>query len=454
MKLTVTSKMLDARHIGLSAKCHLHVHEGTIRSSKTVTAIEEFMDALHDSQEELHLIAAADLDAIRDNILESDLGLLKLYKEARLKKGTIGGYFVEVNSFVNQDGKHVPRIKKIILAGYTNTDKWKKILGKTIGTILVDEVNIASEQFIDECFARQASVDNPLMIWTLNGDAPTHFIYTKYINKCRIVGEAPASIRADMDKVLKTKGWWYQHWTMKDNPIMTAEKIERASNIYPIGSYYHTIKVLGERGVPGKLIFLDYMNREEHLRQLDYREYSHYGIGVDIGATRAKNSFTLVGFTEGYERMGFLDKMTFQSCGYKDKTDKLKAFVQLALAKNLAIEYIAIDSAEENYIQDIRAEFAQLGYPDVIPSYKATIKERIDAMIILLSRGSVEFNDTEEGRNIYDAYRIAKWTEGKEGQEREDNNEWQNDVMDSSEYAFTRHMKKLLRANRGILDYE
>lgn len=456
MKLTVTPKMLDARHIGLSAKCHLHVHEGTIRSSKTVTAIEEFMDNLHNSSEELHLIAAADLDAIRDNILESDLGLLRLYKEAHLRKGTIGGYFVEVNSFVvNPDtGEKTRKVKKIILAGYTNQDKWKKILGKTIGIILVDEVNIASEQFIDECFARQASVDNPLMIWTLNGDAPTHFIYTKYINKCRIVGEAPASIRADMDKTSKTKGWWYQHWTMKDNPIMTQEKIDRVASIYPVGSYYYTIKFLGERGVPGKLIFLDYMNRDLHLRQIDYREYTHFGIGVDIGATRAKNSFVLAGFTENYERMAFLDKMTFQSCGYREKTDKLKAFVQLALAKNLSIEYIAIDSAEENYIQDIRSEFAQLGLPDVIPSYKATIKERIDAMIILLSRGAVEFNDTEEGRNIYDAYRIAKWSEGKEGQEREDNNEWQNDVMDSSEYAFTRHMKKLLRANREIFGYE
>lgn len=443
--LQITAKMLDARHVALADRCVLLVHEGTIRSSKTVTAIESFMDNVHASNEMLHLIAAADLDSIRDNILESDLGLLRLYPEATLVKGKIGGYYLRIASYVNKK----PAIKKVLLAGYTNTDKWKKILGKTIGVILIDEANVASKTFIDECFARQASVENPLQIWTLNGDTPTHYIYTDYINRCKIIGNAPATIRADMDKVVKNKGWYYMHWTMEDNPIMTIDKIARAKAVYPVGSYYYTIKILGERGAPGKLIYIDYMS-DKLIRDIDYREYSHFGIGVDIGANKARNSFVLTGFTAEYERMAYLDKMTFQQCGYSAKTDKLKAFVMMCTAKGIVIDYVSIDSAEMNYINDIRSDFQQLGFPDVIPSYKATIKERIDAQIILLSRGAISFNNTEEGKNIFDAFRIAKWTEGKEGQEREDNNEWQNDVMDSSEYSWTRHMKKMLRANREI----
>jgi len=49
---------------------------------------------------------------------------------------------------------------------------------------------------------------------------------------------------------------------------------------------------------------------------------------------------------------------------------------------------------------------------------------------------------------VYSAYKIAKWTEGKEGQEREDNNEWLNDLMDGNEYADTRHMIKLMKATK------
>ena len=65
-------------------------------------------------------------------------------------------------------------------------------------------------------------------------------------------------------------------------------------------------------------------------------------------------------------------------------------------------------------------------------------------MIVLLSLGKIVFNDTKEGHNAYQAYQMAKWTDGKENEEREDNNDPINDIMDSIEYALTRHMKKLL----------
>ena len=68
------------------------------------------------------------------------------------------------------------------------------------------------------------------------------------------------TIQAEMDRVEKNKGWYYTHWVMSDNPVMTPEKIQRAVAIYPKGSYYYTIKILGERGVPGDLIYLDYLN--------------------------------------------------------------------------------------------------------------------------------------------------------------------------------------------------
>ena len=66
-------------------------------------------------------------------------------------------------------------------------------------------------------------------------------------------------------------------------------------------------------------------------------------------------------------------------------------------------------------------------------------------MIILLSLGRFHFNDNEGGKKALQAYKIAKWTEGKKGEEREDNNEPQNDIMDSVEYAVTRHMNALLK---------
>lgn len=438
----ITNKMLDARHIGVSDKCILHVHEGTVRSSKTVTAIEEFMDHLHKSEHELHLIACADLDSIRDNILESTFGLLKLYPEAELVKDKIGGYFVRVKSYVKDESVYRRKYKKILLAGYSNIDKWKKILGKTIDTILVDEVNIASKQFIDECFARQASVDHPLTIWTLNGDAPTHWIYKDYINHCTIIGTVPASIKADMDKVPKTLGYYYQHWTMVDNPAMTAEKIARVSSIYPVGSYYHTIKVKGERGAPGKLIYLDYL-KESLLIDGQSKFFTRFTIGVDIAETRASNAYILVGWNEDYTKCCVMDKDVFKGVGYKDKQQRLFAFVQKHLKAKRYIECIAIDSAEQNFIYDMQGFFSPYNVK-VVGSNKATIKERIDMNIVALSTGRLLFDLS--CKDIYDAFLIAKWVDGYEGEKREDKNEQHNDIIDATEYAQTVHMHAFMKA--------
>ncbi len=445
-----TQKYIDVLALSLRPYARLLVFEGTIRSSKTESAKPIFMYNVFDSPEELHLIAANDFDAIRDNILDGETGLLAMFPNLlELRKDKIGGYYVHVKGQVPMK---YPKEKKILLAGYAKANHWKKILGKTIGVILVDEANTANKQFIDEAFARQVSCDRPLQIWTLNGDVPQHWIYQEYINRANIFSkykhQVPASIRADMDKAEKQKGWFYIHWNMNDNPTMSTEKIKAAKSIYPVGSYYYVIKILGERGAPGRLIYIDYMSKKL-IKKIDLRDYPRFGIGVDIGANRAKNAFTLTGFSHGFEKVGFVDHVAFDNVGYREKTEKLKAFVKLWLQRGLNIEYIAVDSAETNYIRDLKAEFKAEGLPEVIASYKATIKERIDLNIILFSALRVEFNDTPECRALYDAFSIAKWTESKEGIEREDLNEEHIDRIDSAEYSQTRHMKKLLFAAKS-----
>jgi PBSX family phage terminase large subunit len=437
----INDAYLDAMAVSLHPKCRLFVFEGSIRSQKTVTAIQAFFEAVQDSNERLHLIAAQDLDAVRDNILQSDFGLEICYpKYTSREKEEFGGYYLKVKCDI--PGK--PEVKRVLLCGFAMASHWKKILGKTLGVILIDEANNAHEQFIDECFARQTSADNPKMLWTLNGDVPSHYIYQKYINRCFIIGDAPASIRADMDKFPKEGGWYYRHWKMEDNPIMTLEKIERAKSIYPVGSYYYKIKILGERGAPGKMLYLEYMDPNRHIKPLDVRNYHYFGIGFDIGATRAYNSISLWGFRNDYTKIGMIDKMTFKQCGYNEKTKHLISFIKRY--RHLNIRYVSIDSAELNYIQDMKALFS-VEFPDieVIASYKATIKQRVDLGIIMFSHDQIEFNDTSEGRDAYDAFMVAKRSE-KPNEVREDNNERHNDIIDSSEYAWTPQMNKILLA--------
>ena len=431
----VTKKYLRSIKLFLT-RAELLVFEGTIRSSKTYTAIDAFFYAVNDSNEYLHLIACEDNDAVIDNVLKCDGGLLKKYGEyCKFMNEQIGGWFVAIGT------------KKVLLCGYRDARKWQKILGKTLGVIYVDEANTANKQFIDECFARQTSCDRPKMIWTLNGDIPTHWIYQDYINRCNIVGTAPASIVADMDQAKKQKNWYYIHWNMADNPIMTADKIERANTLYPIGSYYHTIKILGERGAPGRLIYNDYIQDNLYDPNLSVMNYKYYMLGCDVGATKASNVVILFGVSADYRSIGLFDPDIFKQVGYEYKTKRIEAYTRL-WNDRVPLECLAIDSAEQNFIRDISTDFKAKNLPPVICSFKATIKERIDMYIIMLSQGRVKTNSLD----VVNAFRIAKWVKGKEGEEREDLNEIHNDLLDAIEYASTRFMKKLMAVRKHEQD--
>ncbi len=438
MGLTLTNKHLDLLALATRDKTRLLVLEGTTRSSKTVAAIQAFFYRVSKSKNYLHLIAGLDYNAIYDNILDGEMGMLKQFQAyCKMRKDEIGGHYLRVRT-PNGD-------KKVLLAGYADAGKWAKILGKSIDTILVDEVNTANKKFIDECFSRQSGFDYPFTIWTLNGDEPTKWVYGDYINKAKILGNCPASIRADMDKVAKTKEWYYTHWSFRDNPIMTETKIEAAERLYPVGSFYYTTKILGERGSHGVHIYTDYLDYDKQVADLDYIRYPKYTVGVDVGATGAMNSISLAGFKGDFSELGIVDVEPFKQCGYREKTAILISTVKRWLAAGCNIEGVFVDNAEQNYIADLKAEFERQGLPPVTGSYKATIKERIDLFIILMSRGRLKFNNNVGGKKAYAAFQACKWAEGKAGEVREDLNEWFNDIVDSVEYSATRHMKKLLR---------
>lgn len=445
--LIITDKMLDCIQYALRYTTYVMAFEGSIRSIKTTTVIQMLHFLVQQSDEIFHLISAQDNSSINEVLLRSEVGLLTLYPEFyQMKKDQIGGYYIEVKCDVI--GK--PSIKKILLCGFGNKARWKAINGHQFGVILLDEANNSDKQFLDECFARQANVNHPKMLFTLNGDSPTHFIYQDYINFCKILGKAPASIIADMSQQRNKEGYYYVHFTMYDNPTMTEEKIKRTMDIYPMGSYYYKIKILGERGTSGKLIYNEYMEPKKHLKMHFLNEFNEFVVGCDIGATKAKNSLALVGYNRDKTKVAILDKYTFKQCGYDSKRKIMLAIVKNWVSMGYPIKVMCVDSAEQNFIIDLKSAFKEEGI-FVVSSYKATIKQRIDMMIILLALGIISFNNTKEGNDAYNAYLMAKWAEGKEGQEREDKNEEINDIMDSIEYALTFHMKELMhKANQAI----
>ena len=439
-----TEKMLDNIAIAVKDNVTVLVAEGAIRSSKTVTMIQAFNTAVRLNPCNLHLIAAKDLDAVRDNILHSDgLGLMDQFPDIRMEKEAIGGYFLTVSGF---DGS----IKKILLAGYAQIDKWKKILGKTFGVILVDEVNLASEQFIDEAFARQTSADKPLTIFTLNGDDPNHYCYTKYINHCKPLGKVPVSILNDMNKYPKKSGWYYMHWTMHDNPVMTEEKIERAKQLYPIDSYYFKIKILGERGIAEGLIYtLFATNQAKYLiKKEDLPLLSVINIGVDFGGNGSAHTFVATGFNRSMTELFVLKSARINAKGMTP--DKLydefeKFFREVQYKFGFQAMTVYCDSAEQTLIAGLKNRVLSKGIGAIIRNaFKTQIKDRIEFELLLLSLCKIKI--LNEGCDSFiEAFRTAAY-DSRQGHtsERLDNGTTDIDSMDAFEYSWEERKRDMM----------
>ncbi|MCM1556763.1 MAG: hypothetical protein NC087_04435 [Anaeroplasma bactoclasticum] len=440
-KVCYNDKHMNLLALANRPSTELLVLEGTIRSSKTVIAIQSFYFRVKYSSEELHCIAAKDYDAIRDNILNCNgFGLLSLFPDVKLVREKIGSYFLTLKG---ADGK----TKRILLAGYANIQQWKKILGKTIGCFLIDEVNIADKQFIDETFARQASADHPFQVWTLNGDDPKHFIYQDYINKCKPLWKIPASILRDMEQVENMPGRYYTHWVMEDNPVMTLEKIERSKRLYPIGSYYYKIKILGERGIAEGLVYEIFASNMERFLLDTIPKLSSIVLGVDFGGNKSKHAFTATGYGPNLEYVVHLETKTMVATNTTadQLCNEFEKFVYMVQKKYgfRAMECYC-DSAEQTLINTIRNRVLSHQIGIIIKNaYKKPINDRIQFQLQLLSLGKLFFMrwNTES----IDAYRTAVY-DSRKGHENErlDNGTTDIDTLDSDEYTLEPNMKNMM----------
>jgi PBSX family phage terminase large subunit len=219
--------------------------EGTTMSGKTtIGAGVKFMRMVSASKRKLHLIAALDTGTAEKNILQQDNGLLDLHRNAR--------YFG--NGDANYKLPHIKFEDKIILVfGYGDRTKWKKVLGGQYGCIFIDEVNTADIEFV-----RELSTRNDYLLATLNPDDPDMPIYREFINHARpfrkYAQDVPQDILAALTEEEKP-GWRYWFFSFRDNLSLTEEDISRRIANAPAGTKFYKNKILGLRGRATGLVF-------------------------------------------------------------------------------------------------------------------------------------------------------------------------------------------------------
>ena len=180
----------------------LTVWEGSVRSMKTVTSLKAFLDYVisYPVNNSRFIMTGATQGSIYRNCIENEFGIIALS----------GGLLVE--KVDKNNAKYLALLgtrKKIYYFGGDNVACYKPRRGATYAGWYADEINNHHKNTIIECFNRTAVSLDRRNFWTLNPDAPSHWIYTDYIDKF-LQEQVP--------------GYRWFHFTLDDNPAITAER--------------------------------------------------------------------------------------------------------------------------------------------------------------------------------------------------------------------------------------
>jgi PBSX family phage terminase large subunit len=109
------------------------------------------------------------------------------------------------------------------------------------------------------------------MFWTLNPEAPAHWIYRDYIDRWANEG---------------VDGYRYHHFTLDDNPAITEERKAEIAQQYS-GVFYQRY-ILGLRVMATGLIYSEFMSRDDLAFDFsDWGEYTEMFVACDYGIQNA-----------------------------------------------------------------------------------------------------------------------------------------------------------------------
>ena len=201
--------------------------EGTPRSGKTTAGIMRFARHLLKSRDNLHLVVGYSAEQAFRLIMDGDgFGLMHIFKGCcRTSHDDSGAHLV----ISLPDGD-----KKVYWKGGGKADSHKAITGMSIGSVYFCEINLLHESMIQECFRRTYAAKDRWHIADLNPPAPA--------DPC-------------IKNVLNVQDSRFLHWTCKDNPILTPQRLAEIETACKKSPFLYKRDWLGQRVIPEGVIY-------------------------------------------------------------------------------------------------------------------------------------------------------------------------------------------------------
>ena len=296
--------------------------DGAVRSGKTSIETWAFVKwAMESFDNQRFGICGKTVDSAQKNIIVPFISMT-LAKEIYTLKWRRADKVLEV---ISKDGKR----NYFEVFGGKDESSFMLIQGRTLAGVLLDEVALMPESFVNQALAR-CSVDGAKIWFSCNPGSPQHWFYKNWIMR-----------RAERNAL-------YLQFAMTDNPSLSQKTLERYKNMYS-GVFYDRY-IRGLWVVAEGLVYPMFNNVVPTVP----RKYDTYYIGMDYGILNP-TAMLLVGHCDG---VWYVVKEFYHS-GRETNQQKTDAeyYVDLKqLAGNLTIKRLIVDPSAASFITLVEKE--------------------------------------------------------------------------------------------------
>lgn len=326
------------------------IADGAIRSGKTIAMIcGFFMWSLRSFRGAAFILAGKTIGALKKNVVQPALQILTAWgvpyyyvssgDEARIEVGGNVYYMYDAHNERSQD----------------------RLQGLTAAGALLDEVALMPRSFVEQAMGR-CSVSGSKLWFNCNPEKPSHFVKTELIDKAQ------------------EKKIYHLHFLMDDNLSLDPEIREWYETAFT-GVFYRRF-VKGEWALTDGLVYPEFANCTQNYVINELPQIQYAVIGIDFGGTKSAHSFTLTGFTPGYEKAVVLaehyhQNKNGQALSPLQLQEAFVSFVRQA-KKHFRVYEAFCDSAEQTLISGFRMAASKAGLGiSVRNAIKGPINERI-----------------------------------------------------------------------------
>lgn len=288
------------------------IADGSIRAGKTLAMSVGFVSwAMHSFGNCNFAICGKTVTSCKKNVIDPLIQALQgIYKMQY--KNTESCLYVGTN--------------RIYVYGGKDESSQSLIQGITLAGILLDEVALMPESFVNQATGR-CSVDGSKLWFNCNPETPRHWFYEKWIKRAR------------------ARQLLLLHFTMDDNPSMSDKIKQRYRDMYDGVFFDRFIRGLW---VAAEGLVYPMFNKDFHIVKTEPRPYERYQISMDYGIQNP-TAMLLWGFCDGVWYLIDEYYHSGRETG-RQKTDEDYYAELVNLAGDLPVKKVIIDPSAASFI--------------------------------------------------------------------------------------------------------